>query len=387
MWGSRVSRPRNFNKNPVVVDSDAWTFRLDSKLLSPIKHMLSVQRGLLLFTGRRVWLLSGNNGGPVTPTENQADIQTYKGSAGPEPLTIGSSIVFLENGGKSIQLLRFNAQGRQFEGRNISILVEHLISEKNPIISWAYAEGEAGRIYMITRNGKLIVMTIDLDNNRYACTLNVTDGRYQDVVVVREGTEDVVYFTIVRNGRVMLEREEKYGWTVDSGLSTKPIEGADSNDRLFRRIDGLWHLEGREVTLIGNSGAVIEKAIVNAGSVTFSSPVRNATIGLPFKCIMQTLPPVVQGSALEGKRKLPISASFYVLNTKGLMIGQDIKNRYPVKAVYNRNFSAVPGYKTQEVSAILPGSWDATAQIYMMQEEPVPATILALAYELEVGDD
>ena len=223
LWGSQVNRPSNFDTSPNIVESDSWEFRLDTPLLAPIRHLVPAPRGLLAFSAQNIWLLHGRDGGALTAADNQSTVQAHIGSALVEPIRISDSILFCESAGHAIYLMKYDGRSRQFNLTNISIRATLLINSRNPVVRWAHARTPNNLVYMVRKDGTIVVLSLDLTHQQFAFTPysrrdNLTlahSGFYRDVAVVRENGLDMVYFVVesffgtskTRHRALTIERE------------------------------------------------------------------------------------------------------------------------------------------------------------------------------------
>lgn len=154
----------------------------------------------------------------------------------------------------------------------------------------------------------------------------------------------------------------------------------------FKEFTGLFHLEGEEVSILGD-GNVFPRQIVQNGKVTLPDGVSKARIGMPYRCIAQTLPPTVPDMPIEARRKRMVAIAARLYRSRGLKSGRTLENLYDMKERTNETYGSpiIPynGFKYQ----LLETDWDEDCQIYFVQDNPLPSSILGLVPDLEIGDD
>jgi hypothetical protein len=154
----------------------------------------------------------------------------------------------------------------------------------------------------------------------------------------------------------------------------------------FTIISGLWHLEGEEVSILGD-GSVFPKQVVTNGKVVLSDGVSKCLVGLGFQAATRTLPPTVPNTPVESKRKRVVGVGVRLQETRGLKIGRTLDQLYELRErtteLYSSPTFAVNGMKYKIIST----NWDTEGQTYFVQDDPLPATLLGLVPDLEVGDD
>lgn len=166
-------------------------------------------------------------------------------------------------------------------------------------------------------------------------------------------------------------------------------------------VSGLNHLEGMEVAILADGSVVANQTVTN-GTITLPQEYSAITIGLPYTCQLQTLylePP--GDSTVQGKRKNIYNASIRVEISRGIQVGtnqpdQSTEPNYAtvpwtnMKEVKERNAlvtagSSIPLF-TGDFYINLPASWDVHGQIAVQQIYPLPANILAVITNYQVGD-
>jgi len=165
-------------------------------------------------------------------------------------------------------------------------------------------------------------------------------------------------------------------------------------DRPVTTLSGLWHLEGQSVTVLGD-GKVLGPFTVTLGSIALPVGVTRAIVGLPFKCVAQTMPISSADVVIDDKRKRVVGVNVRRYESKGLKIGRTLSKLYSTRqktretlgsAADTLTGEAVPLESVNEYLGIEP-FWDPEGQFYLVQDTPQPSTALGLVVDLEVGDD
>lgn len=151
-------------------------------------------------------------------------------------------------------------------------------------------------------------------------------------------------------------------------------------------ISGLWHLEDLEVVALAD-GSVVKGLTVNNGQILLPTPATRVSVGLSYKAIAQTLPPVVSDAIIETRRKRIVGTVMRMFETQGVEAGNSLDRLYPIKLrttePYNQHTALFTGLKPVSIEP----QWDLNSQTYFVQDQPLPATLLGHVVELEVGDD
>ena len=151
-------------------------------------------------------------------------------------------------------------------------------------------------------------------------------------------------------------------------------------------MQGLWHLEGELVSILGDGNVFPQQVVVN-GSVTLPSPVTRCIIGIPFTCRAKSLPITTPQGVIEGRRKRVTGLALRLDRSRGLQAGRAQDNLYPIR----ERSTELLGQPTRMINGqtyiMTQSNWDENGQTYFVQSDPLPATILSYVQEVEVGDD
>lgn len=471
VWGSQYKRFENFNYSDLVLDSDSYEMGLDTAAIAPIKHLFVTRGGMLAMTQKAVWLLNGGaSDKALTPTNALADPQTYTGVSDLSPIRVGSGLLYVEGKGYAVRMLEYNEYSRVYSGTDRSILANHLFGPGKELIRWGYQESPFKTVWCIRADGVMLAFTIVSEEEVFAWTPRDTRGKFTDLVVVREGNNDVVYLTVERfiNRRwskhiermdLRQFRNVEDAWCVDCGLA---LEGtaqsgsvtiyrseddvytavrttgsfAGAQNRVLRvangifRVDtvvnttnvtltawaepdswvpqtdraltypetnwtldapvttlsGLSHLEGEEVSILGDGNVMPRQTVVN-GAITLPNAVTRAIVGLPYRCRAKTLPLIVPDAGIEGRRKRIVAVSPRLINSRGLKMGDGYDRLYDMKErtteMWGRPTALQDGVHHQSIGT----TWDEEAFTYFELDDPLPVTLLSLVQDVEVGDE
>ena len=163
------------------------------------------------------------------------------------------------------------------------------------------------------------------------------------------------------------------------------LEGSWSMVAGSSTVSGLWQHEGEDVTVLAD-GNVTTGTVTN-GSLTLPSPASMIIAGIPYKCTIKTLPMIIDGAVIQARRKDIVGMAVKVNNTRGLKYGTDLTNLYEIKERTNEAMGqAIPLRTTTDYVAVK-SKFDKHGQMYIVQDQPLPARVLGLVLSTEIGDD
>ena len=190
-----------------------------------------------------------------------------------------------------------------------------------------------------------------------------------------------------RNFYVNGVADVRYAWCVDCG--------AQYNGVSTTSITGLQHLEGATVAVLADGGVQASKVVTN-GSITLDNAASIVTVGLPYVCQLQTLR-IDRGEPTPlGKRKKISRVSLLIEDTRGLAIGPMrettdgtlvVGKMTHLKERSNQAWGMPVALKTGIESLLISPQWQLDGAIFIEQDKPLPATVLAVVPDVLMGDD
>jgi hypothetical protein len=228
--GSKPGNLDNFDTSTIINAGDAYSFTLDQQSVRPIKHLVSLRSGLLVFTDSNIEQLRAEEGKAVTPINALSEPQGFKGASDVTPITIDLDILFTQQNLGSLFAMSYTNYTNTYTLQDLSILSSHLFGKDTQITHMTYAAEPNKLVYCIRSDGTRLLFTYLREQEVFAWSRDQTKGRYEDNLAIIEGDESVVYQVVERtlaNGtHKYLERIARRefthvedAWAVDCGLS------------------------------------------------------------------------------------------------------------------------------------------------------------------------
>lgn len=232
IFGSRPNAFNDFRVTNPVVDSDAFEFTIASRQANNVVWLEAMPGGLVIGTDSRILQLTGgsslpNNPAAITPTAAVIVPQSSYGAApGIDPIVIDYDILYVQSEDAVVRALSYSFYANIYTGTDIIAFSSHLFFP-NTVVSWAYQDNPYKVIWAVLSSGALLSLTFFKAQEISAWARHDTQGFVEDITVVREGAEDAIYISVVRNGARCIERlAGRYyyaiddAWCLDSALST-----------------------------------------------------------------------------------------------------------------------------------------------------------------------
>lgn len=373
-----------------------------------INWALSLQRLLIGTDGAEFSARASSFDEPLTPTAFTLRAASTQGSAQIEAVKCDSRGFFVQRATQRLYEMLWDANSNDYRSEDVTLLVPDLNAAG--IIYIAVQRQPDTRVHCIRADGTAGIMVQDRAEN-VICWVEVeTDGVIEDVCIRPGVIEDVVTYTVRRDGGRFREK-----WATESECTGFPSAYlADAHLRYSGApttvITGLDHLEGKEVVVWGwntvspfmNSlGTIIGKDL---GTFT----VANAQISLP-ESVTDTCVGIAYTAQWKSMRQAFVAAQGAALNQMGRIdsVGLILRNTHAQGLQYGPDFNPdhlldVPLDDLPKVSDDVPdtdyifdeyemdmapfdGTWDLNSRLCLQAASPRPCSVLACTVSLSVS--
>lgn len=381
-WASRIGDFTDWTPGAEDADPIDWSV---ADATSRLVHLTKTDTLLALSFDQEISLAGGNES-PLTPTNPNIKIRTSNGTH-PQvrPAHVGNSVYFASPSGKRLRSTQYLLETDAWESPDLAMLAEHLF-EAGGVVDLAYTREPASVLWVVTSAGHLLGLSLDQEqqlvawSRHFSGTETAADPpQYLSVCSVpgNDG-QDVLWIAVRRKlagvWRCCIEVLDSSRSTDSSLAGTNPAGSTYWN--------GLSHLNGLEVAILAD-GYVLPRQTVSGGELTLDYPAQQVEIGLPYTSILKDLPPYIEGA---------VGGQFSINQVRVLLhksSGCSINGEIVPFQQFGDNLLDSPvqpftGWK--EVNACSGWCPDGdTAQVEIVQELPLPLTVLAIAKEVSVN--
>lgn len=385
-WLTRTATESNMNRAIPSKDDDAMVIKLAAREANVIRHLVPMA-DLIMLTSSGEWKLSSGNADALTPTSVQIKPQSYTGASNVQPAVTGNSILYAQDRGAGVRELTYSWETQAYKTIDASIMAPHLFTGYT-IKDMAFSRSPYSCLWVVRSDGVLLGLTYVPDQQVLGWHHHVTDGEFESVAVVSEGTEDVLYAVVKRtiggNTKRYVERlhtreftDQADAFHVDCGLT---YDGSPATT-----FSGLSHLEGKTVSILAD-GAVAPSKVVTSGQVTIPVAASVVHIGLTIECKAKTLPVVVETQGFGQGRSKNVSAVFMrVYRSGGISAGPSEDRQTQFRMRSSEPYGTAPALKTEEIKIVIQNDWQTGGQVVVMHDEPLPMTLVSMSAEVEIG--
>jgi len=165
-------------------------------------------------------------------------------------------------------------------------------------------------------------------------------------------------------------------------------------DRAVDDIGGLWHLEDKSLSILGdgfvvanpNNDAYVERTVTD-GAVTLDKPYAVIHAGLPVTADLYTLDiDSPSGETVVDKKKFTSKLTIFVEKSRGIFAGttppdadDSLDGLFELKIRNEEGYDDPVALATGVVDLILEPSWNQHGRVFIRQTDPIPLSVLAVA--------
>lgn len=419
------SRPGDFpvfsptDDEDLVTDDMAVMFSLATDELNSIVWLKSTD-SLYIGTIGPEFKLTVSGSEVITPSNFQFQRISNYGSSRVEPQFIGNSIIFSQNSLRTLRELTYNFSTDKYVAQDISVLGEHLTApglnsfnfqqEPHSII-WATQQVHENQLADTVERagGRLIGLTYDKEQNVMAWhrhTIGGTEVEIESVECVFNDTiqQDQVWFCCGRklNGQYVrtvevidkdfrMESPLEEMYFVDCGIKYNAYKLPKDHEDYglgVKHLKGLNWLAGEKVRITVDGAMHPDKIVNEDGTLDLEYEGKFITVGLyaPAKYQSLYLDPEAGGTNFaQGHMQNIPKALIRFYRTMGGKFGPTFDKLEPIeyRTPQDAMDTAVPLF-TGEKTVHFPSEWAHNSQVCVVQDDPLPMTILAILPEIKV---
>ncbi len=389
--GSKTGDYENFT--PGTDDDDSLDFTIAGRQINKIEW-LEPRESLIVGTNGSEWKLSPESTSEaLTSTNVSAKQQTNYGCADIIPVTVGHSTLFVQRALRKIREFTWQLETEGYVAPDMTLLAEHIT--EGEIAELAYQQEPYSIVWVRLADGGLVAMTYLRDQDVVGWHKHPINGDVESIACIPGDGYDELWMIVKRtiNGSSvryveMLEEffhDDAATFETNKGLNAFFVDcGITYNSTATTTITGLDHLEGETVAVLADGG-VRENATVSGGSITLSRSASVVHVGLAYTGLLQTMRPEVgfKEGTWQGEIKRINGATIRVYESGTFKFGRDASHLD--NALFKTSDVAMgtpPALFTGDKKIGYEGSYDTDARLMIVQDKPLPLTVIAIITEL-----
>ncbi|WP_245628667.1 hypothetical protein [Salidesulfovibrio brasiliensis] len=385
--GDRVEAPPG--EEPL--DDDAVEVTLSGRQANGIRFLVSKARLWVGCSGGE-WTVSGaGSGEPITPAGVRA---AHEGTCGAEqhlPETLDFASLFIQRGGRKVREMAYRFDADAYVSSDLTLLSGHVTGPG--VTALACVQEPDPIIFCLRRDGILCALTRHRDQDVTAWSRIVTEALWRRSAAFTHRERGATSCGSSCAGpRAAWSVATWSGWIrssaairrrrfVDSGVTR---EGDPSNE-----VEGLAHLAGRTVSVLADGAVHRDVTVSPEGTLKLDLEASVVHAGLGYSSTIRPMR-LEAGSArgtaqTKRKRVLNVSVRFY--ETLGGKVGSTPER---LERIHFRTPETSMGEAPQpwsgDRSVPFPRGWQRDDSILVVQDQPLPMTVLLIVPKLVINE-
>jgi hypothetical protein len=198
VWASRSADFSNFTRREPIQDDDTVNWNLAGQQVNEVQSMINLTGTLIVMTTGGEWSVGGNVSGILTPGNINPRQYSYNGSGKLQPLVINGTAIYLQGRQNILRDLNAESDFESFKGDDLTLFSNHLFENKT-IVDMAFQQIPHSTGWFVRSDGVLLGLTYLREQEILAWHRHDFDGgTVENVAVIPEGNEDVVYVVVKR---------------------------------------------------------------------------------------------------------------------------------------------------------------------------------------------
>lgn len=387
------------DSNLVTADR-AIQVTISSDQVNEIQWLSSTQALIVGTTGGEYACAENSTADAFAPGNVKIEQQTSNGSRPVAPVRVGYSTLSIQRSGRKLIDTSYNFQQNGYIGTDLTVLSEHVT--KTGVVQIAWHREPYVALWLVRADGELLGFTYNKEQDVVGWHRHIIGGAYNGshavvesvaVIPAPDGGRDDLWMIVKRTINGQTKRFVEY-------LNAEYQTGEDQADAFYvdcggtysgtatTTLTGLGYLEGQTVQVLVN-GAAHPDRVVTGGQISLQVAATKAQVGLPYVSTLKTTrieAGAVDGTS-QGKTKRITRAIIRFLNTLGAKAGPDTNTLdvLQFRTPEDLMSAAVPLF-TGDKELQWPGSYDFDGYVTVVQDQPLPMTVIAIVAQLMTFD-
>ncbi len=382
-------------------DDYAMLFTLNTDRVNAIQWAVATQ-ALVVGTAGGEFILAANSADdPIVPGDIDAkQHSTYGARAGVQPVRVEQVVLFAQRSGKKLREHVYDFDTDAFVAPDMTVLADHITAG---LIDFLQFQQEPDRtVWASQEDGALSGMTYERAQEVvgwHRHPIGGTTVAVESIAVIPhpDGDQDQLWVLVRRHIDGDTVRYAEYlekPWDRNDSVEDAFFcdSGVTVTGTAFTVINGLQHLEGETVRILGD-GTIRPSKVVTNGKITLDDPADKVQVGLPYVATLGTmrLEAGSQDGTAQGKRGRVHRVVIRLDQTgAGLWYGpeDDISamTELHMRDSFDAMDEAVPLFDGDTKELAWPGTYERPKRLYIKHDSPLPCTIVAIMPRVVVQD-
>ncbi|WBG90021.1 hypothetical protein N5580_13080 [Pantoea piersonii] len=390
LWFSVASDYENFTPMAdgyEVQDDDAINVQIEADSTNTVQWLAPGSSLLIGTAGAEHSCAPSTTTSAFGPKNIQITKESAYGSTGVNSVQVGATSMFVQRAGCKVRAVQADYESGSYSSSDLTVLAEHIT--RAGVVDMAWQQEPDYVLWVVLADGSLVAMTYNDEQKVTAWHRHDVDGDVEAVGCIPDpnGIRDDLWLVVKRTINGATRRYVEYlhaAWDAASESFSQAYYvdcGLTYSGDPVTSVSGLSHLEGETVSIITDGAAHPEQTVSN-GSVSLNWSSSVVHVGLSYSSEIVTLPLEAGGSAgtSQGKTKRISKLTLRFVNTLGGKAG--LEGGSYLDILESRSYSDLmdnpPSPFTDDRNLPFPSGYDTNACIRVVQDQPLPMTLVAI---------
>lgn len=369
-------------------------FRLVLEASDPPLWVL-VDRDPIIGTASHEYAIQLINAASGVAAENlTARKQSAYGSKAVWPVEPGSSVVFVQRGGKQLREAEYDFGRDRYLASNINRWARHIAGPG--LTQLGHQASPEELLFAVRGDGQLVLRSYDPEQQVKGFSRRVLGqgGTILSAVSIpsEDGTVDEIWALCDWGGAKSVQQMQSW-WTVGTPIA-EAFFVDDALTGVFGEptdtVTGLQHLAGAEVSILADGGVCVRQTVPESGTITIEYPASRITVGRGYTARMRVLPAEVKdptGQTAMGKIKRLINLVLRLIDSSGIKINAGVRDEILVNRPLSSSMDTpAPLFNGDTERRAVAGDYNRPGQYEIISDEPLPCFVIAAMPRYEVAD-
>lgn len=339
---------------------------------------------------------------PMGPANFEALQQSTHRVRAVRPVAVGTSQVAVQRSGRKLLSIDYAIQYDRYTSSDLAVLAERIT---RPGIIWTAYQGEPHSIVWAgLSSGALRAFTYEQQQEVQGWGRHPIGGNglveSGAAGPAPDGSREELWLIVKRTINGVTRRYVEFMERPWEGDDDDGTPGDDQEDAFYvdcgltydgvpvMTFSGLGHLEGQTVEVLAD-GAVQPNKVVTGGAISLSLLSSVVHVGLAFvsRLVPMRIEAGSQTGTSQGKTKRIDTLTLRVLDSLGGKLGQYGKKLDSLSARYpSTPMGGPPPFHSGDLHVPYPGDYETDGLIEIVQDQPLPFTVVAIIPNLKTQD-
>lgn len=393
VWMSKTADYYNFGtSSPTSEADDSIQITLTSRKMSRIHSFVTLRQSIMAFSEDGVNTISYSDAS-LTPSSVMQRAESYFGAKDIDPVTVGAQVVYVQEVGGSVRDIGYDYVQDAYTGDEVSLYASSFVNDSPPV-DMAYQQEPDSIVWYVREDGMLLSMTYMREQKMIAWAHHTTQGEFESVCSIPYNGQSRLWAVVRRevNGQTVRYIERM----------ANRLPSYEPEDQLY--LDAAYvhdgtpvqeisapHLAGCKVRVMADGNVFPDMTVGTDGTLDIGRPASKIAVGLGYNSRLETLNIEMEGltrGVIQGHNVKVAEVILRLLHSRGGRVGQIDGYLDEWQRRQKTDFLGSPlALFTGDAQAFPDFEVSAGGRVIVVQDVPMPFTLLGIIMSVEVSDD